>query len=257
LDWVEHFPSEVIVGFRSERDADRYRIDVLEDEVAEKDDEIARLRAKLATPKPKRRQHKQKQQAKRGEVPRVADLPSGPRMEIATSDPKGWLVGLLWLAMAGGGYAYSVLIDGYQQNGLLVLLFFALPGLLFFTRTRLLLDREARTITVVYSLLISMRRVLSVKGKALRIEKRYHKPKDGDSYYAGHIFLGDHKLARAKIGKAQGWARRIAAFMELPLSERNESTKAIMRRAGMPLWIVGVVMVGGFLFLAATMLLAR
>ena len=76
--------------------------------------------------------------------------------------------------------------------------------------------------------------------KALLIQRRYHRPKNGDGYYLGHIFLGDRRIARAKLAEASRIARRVAAFMTLPLTERDQSSEDIDKQAKRPLQLVMV-----------------
>lgn len=230
------------MAFRSEREADRHRIDALEDAVEDKDEEIARLRAQLEAkekkPAPKKRQKKQP----KGNVPEVDDLPDGDVMEIATHDPTLNIIGAVWLAVVLGMLGYAWATSVFEMQMLVPALIFGVPPIFFLMRGKLVCDRKAGTITVVHSLVVSVKRKLSVEGQTLVVERRMHKPKDGDSYWAGHLFIGDRRIAHKKIHPAMAMARRVAAFMRMPLADRHQSQKDIMKAANMPLVIVVVVM---------------
>ncbi|MCA9620381.1 MAG: hypothetical protein KC731_15270, partial [Myxococcales bacterium] len=88
------------MAFRSEREADRHRIDALEDELEEKEAEIARLRNKMAA-----RKEPRPPEAK-GRVPEVQDLPEGPLLAIPTHDPSAWKIGAIWLLTLAGVMGY-------------------------------------------------------------------------------------------------------------------------------------------------------
>ena len=206
------------MGFRDERSADRYRIDALEDEVAAKDDEIERLRAELTAkqaPKPSKQQKKKKKRAPADIVPVVDDLPSGDVMSLDTHDQANWKVGVVWLVVAAIVFGVLGVRQGLGGGLLAPMAIFGLPGFFFLIRTRLVIDRKARTITRVWTFLLSVRRTLSVEGQELVLERRAHHPKNGKTWYGGHLLLGERPLASMKIGKARVMAKRGAAFMDV------------------------------------------
>ncbi len=243
-------PYSGVVAFRSEREADRHRIDALEDEVEAKDDEIQRLRAELEAQKAgKKRKKKRKKRGRgvEGQVPAVADLPEGDVMVVPTHDAMAVAIGALWLAAVVAVAVYGLVTGGFDRSAWIGVVIFGVPPLFLVARSELVCDRRAGTITVVHSLIFRFSRRIHARGKTLVVERRLHQPKDGDSYWAGHLFVGDRRIARDKIAPATALARRVAAFMGMPLAERHQSQRDIMRAAQMPLIVTMVVMVAGVL----------
>jgi hypothetical protein len=58
------------------------------------------------------------------------------------------------------------------------------------------------------------------------------------------LLLGDRPLASKKITPARVMAKRVAAFMGMPLGERDQSAKDIMRQAQQPLRLTLLLVVG-------------
>ena len=242
------------MAFRDKQNADRIRIDALEDEVDEKDAEIARLKKELAERNDKKKP--QKKPKKKTPVPKADDLPEGDVWDVETTHPEGmWKWGVGWVVAAFGVVGLVAANQGPKLELLMPVACFGLPGLMFLHRRGLTIDRKRAEITRWDWFMFRFRRTWSMKGKDLELVSRNMSPKNGPSWIAGVLMLDDRVLFLMKIGKAQSLARRVAAYLDVGLAERRETTDEIMKRAQQPLAFVAVFMViafviGGILMLA-------
>ncbi len=242
------------MGFRNPRDADRLRIDALEEDVEDKAARIAELEAALARrdaaerqpPRGKRAKSTRRAEAK---VPKVDGVPEGARWSFETTHPKGtWKLGIAWMVALAAIVGVVVAREGLHRGIGIMVAVFGVPGLLLLHRSGLVVDREKRRITRWDSIVIPVRRTWEVGGHRIVLEERSMTPKDGESWQAGFVFLGPHLLFKDKKAAAQRTARRIAAFLGVAYSERRERDEAVERRAIMPLMVVmTVALVGGLL----------
>jgi hypothetical protein len=229
------------MAFRDKGTADRVRIDALEDELDDKDAEIARLRSELAErDAPKKKTKK----GRAAPVPTASDLPVGDVWEVETTHPKGtWKWGLGWLAILAATIAYLGVTGGWRTELLIPLTIFGVPGMTLFRRRGITLDRKAGTITRWDWFLFRRRRTWAVAGKEIELVRRTMYRKNGPSWTAGVAHLGDDELFLMKWGAAEDLSRRVAAFFGIGFRERRETTEEIQRRAHQPLKFVSVVIV--------------
>jgi hypothetical protein len=245
------------MGFRSDEDARIHRIDALEGELDEKDAEIARLKAELEAEREADADLKELEALERASAAeqreQKATRARSPAKAKSSSDiwafnthmAHAWMIGIAWLAVVAGGAAYM----HYERSMAWTELWPALPvflmSLFFFHQHGLVLDKRAGTVTRKDRLLVfSWSRVRPYAGKAITIDRRYYSNKDGDSYWTGHVFLGDLKLFAKKEAEAERLAKQVAEF--LGIACRPPSTKQMQRRAMLPLILT---MVGVAIFL--------
>ncbi len=249
------------MGFRNDEDARIHRIDALEGELEEKDAEIARLKAELdserevdadmaelAAMEAEQRRHEPAAGAERASAKSRGDV-----WAFDTHMAHAWMFGVGWIVVVGGAAAYMSYVQALPLSELWPALPALLLGLFFFHRHGLILDKSAGTVTRKDRLLFfSWSRVRPYAGKAITIERRYYSNKDGDSYWTGHVFLGDLKLFAKKEAEATRIAKEVASF--LGIACRPPSTKQTQRNALLPLILT---MVGVAIFLVLFFLRER
>lgn len=242
------------VGFRSDDEALRHRVDALEGTVAEREAEVQRLRAELeaskkpSAPAPAETPASAKvslglwerMSAKRGDP-----APDGDRWALSVAPPsRGTVLGILGLLVVAIGVPFLVDLQVDSSPKELVALALALgivPLAALLYRSGVVVDRRARTVTVWRWFLLRWSRTLPLEGAKLVVEERHVSPENGDSYVMGHVFLGDQFLLRRREHHAEALARRLAQFADVPFAgTRPESIKRIERMAWMPLTL-GVV----------------
>lgn len=235
------------MAFRDKQKADQLRIGALEEELDEKDAEIARLRDELADRRDQKKP-KKKRAKERAPIPAAKDLPEGDVWDVETTHPEGmWKWGLGWFALLGGGVAYLAVTGGLRRELLIPVACFGLPGLMLLRRTGLTVDRKRGQITRWDWLFVRIRRSYGIEGKDLELVSRTMTPKDRPSWSAGVLRIDGRDLFLMKIGKARSLARRVAAFLGVGLSERRESTDEIMARARQPLTFIMGFMIVAFI----------
>ncbi len=250
--------------FRNDDDARAQHVDALKGELsdkeaalAEKDAEIARLRARLEADEDFFGEDAavMATAAKNAPAPKVADVPSGDVWAVAAHDPNGWMYGLGWIVVFGAAAAYAWWAGMISAKELAPLVLFGVPGLLFFARNDLVLDRTRGTVTRIRSLfLVRWKRTEPVGGRPIVMDRRHVSPKDGPSYWTGHVFLGELKLFVKREEAAEELAKRIASFLGVEYVRRQGSAASMERRALLPLFLA---LGGALVFVALYLLWAR
>lgn len=238
------------MSFRNDDDARRHRIDALESDLEEKDAEIARLKTALEA---KESAPKSKKSAPRSVATKAAQVPGGDVWKLDTHDKRSWMFGVGWLVVLAAilGYLHRTGSVGAEEG--LWVVCFGIPGLFFFARSGLVLDRSAGTVTRWRAFFFAKwRRTVPLAGRAIEIEKRLASPEEGSSYWAGRVYLGDLKLFAKKEEDAERLAQQIAAYLGVPCRVKHPSAKQA-NRALIPLLAV----MGAGLAFAAYMLWAR
>ncbi len=212
------------MGFRSDRDASRYRIEALESALEEKDAEIARLRAEAEG----KRAHDAKDARRKATRENERSAPTGaPPAAILSSLPDGdtWALpisaGLELMPILVGGV--GGLIAGYARDpsslglGEPRFLLTLLPAVLvvvalwFALTKRVVLDRRAGTVRVHVGLLKR-----TIKGKSFQVRGFVVSSENGPTVKKGRVAFGMHRLMAASEPEACALAERMAAFMGVP-----------------------------------------
>ncbi len=248
------------MGFRSDRDASRYRIEALESALEEKDAEIARLRAEAKgkraqdEKKPRRKAKHEKDQA----APPAAILSSLPAADTWALPISAGLELLPILVGGVGG-----LIAGYtrypsslglgEPRFLLTLLpaVLVVVALWFALTKRVVLDRRAGTVRVHIGLLKR-----TIQGKGFQVCGFVVSSENGPTVKKGRVALGAHRLMAASEPEACALAERMAAFMSVPYLGVRFSEKEQERVAIQALVLTFVTVAVGAAVLAVSSLLA-
>lgn len=148
---------------------------------------------------------------------RKEELPEGNTLEVDTSHDGLWKYGLVWFALLFGFVGYIIATGDDTLSFVPVMAILGLPGLLFFHRSALILDRRRKQITRRDTILIPFTRTWPTSGKTIRMAKRMSREGRTSTGYA--IYLGKHELCKKKKrSPASQLGRRIAAFLEVPYS---------------------------------------
>jgi hypothetical protein len=206
------------MSFRSDREALRQRVEDLEEDVATRDAELARLkdeldRAKQPEPPPEPEPLPKPRFAWFG--PGKAETePSGDRWVIPRTKPElvATVVLILWPALFIAALA-PLIWRGERGAWIPALIFIPAPILMLLYSSGVVLDRRARTITTFRRLILRFERTFPVEGHMLVVERDLVMPKNGDSYWAGRIHLGDQFLVVRKEAEANALAQRMAEFV--------------------------------------------
>jgi hypothetical protein len=225
--------------FRDDREAARHRIDALEGQLDEKDEEIARLREELAAREaPAAPPRAKEEHQKKADPPVVAGVPPGDVWAFDTSGRNEWKAGALWLVGIAAAAGYLWVHEHAGAAVLFPVLLFSAPGLFLLVRSGVVADRGARTITVWYRLLVRHAWVVPIdEGSVIEMDTRLVSPENGDSYWSGHVFVGKRKLFSKKEREAEQLAKKLAAFLGIPYLRRRPDMKAIERQARLPLML--------------------
>lgn len=206
------------MSFRSDREALRQRVEDLEDDLAGRDAELARLRAELErakAPKPEPEPESLPKPRLGLFGPGKSELePSGDRWVIPRTEPQlmATVVLLVWAAI------FIVVLAPFLWRGdegawIPALIFIPAPILMLLYSSGVVLDRRARTITTFRRLILRFERTFPAPGRMLVVERDLVMPKNGDSYWAGRIRLGDELLIVRKEAEARELAKRMAEFV--------------------------------------------
>lgn len=209
------------MGFRSDDEAMRHRVDALEGQVAEKDAEVERLKKELAAAK----------EAGRPPAVKVALAPPRPlssakeemapdgetwAVPMAVRDPKftigmlGFLLFLLGIPLAlqyqGESHGWDVWIP--------VLLTATIPVGLILYRGGIEIDRKARKVTRWRWFLVGWERTFPTEGESIFVEVVDRGNEETAQF--DRIFVGENFLVERRSPRGKGLAERIARYLELP-----------------------------------------
>lgn len=206
------------MSFRSDREALRQRVEDLEQDVAARDAELARLKDELERAKEPETAPASESAPKRRVAffgPGKAETePSGDRWVIPRTKPElmATVVLILWPAIFIIALA-PFLWRGEEGAWIPALIFIPAPILMLIHSSGVVLDRRARTITRFRRLILRFERTFPAEGRLLVVERHLVMPKNGDSYWAGRIHLGDQFLVVRKEAEAHALAKRMAEFV--------------------------------------------
>lgn len=223
----------------------------IRDELEEKDAEIARLKAQLDAKEvdedlaelermeAEEREHAPPPSRERPTRARAKSKDTRETWAFDTHMPYGWLVGVVGLAVGGGGAWYARAVRAMPWTDLWPALFVFATSLIFFHQHGLVLDKRAGTVTRKDRLLLfSWKRVRTYAGKVITVDRRAGR-RDGESYWVGHVFLGDLKLFAKKEEESERLAKQVADFLGIPCRSQS-SAKQAQRLALLPLVLTAI-----------------
>ena len=223
------------MGFRSDEEALRSRVDALEGDLADREAEVERLKADLEAerhppPKPKAPEPKLSFGLRAEEAP-AEPTPDGDTWGLAGTR-MGWrLIVVLgaWSASSFGFFGYEFAGKGHWGGSIGLVLLGLSPLLLFLYRSGIVIDRRARTITIWKRLFVRWARTVTLAGEEIGVEKP-PLGQDGDTAYG--VLLGERFLLSREKEPAKALAEKIAEFAGVPFAGvRSRSQKQITRRA--------------------------
>ncbi len=234
------------MGFRNKGDARRLRIDALEDDVAERDEEIARLKLELQKTnqrKPKKRKRKKRAEGSAsGERERASvSVPDRDTWELDVR-PLRWSNLVVFLGLFGGMGLFLIFSSRGDYRtvvlGAACVALGAAMGATTAARQRLELDRINRTVTIKSHLLLTWKRTVKVTDTELLMTKQYMQPKHGSSWTQGTLVLGGRTVCKGKEAAQRKLGRQVASFLGLSFDIRTPTAEEIEKRALRPLMFV-------------------
>ncbi len=232
--------------FRSKKRADRIRIAVLEDDLAERNHRIAELEAELQRARAPKRAvvPSSNTNLKRAPTAAVVDVPDTDVWHLVTR-PFRWVelvVGLAPFCVIG----IPLLVNGVSNQNVTSMaiggLFIAMGGtfgIVTAAEQGLELDRRHQRIYKWYRFIGRIRRPIVVPSDGIVMVTSTVFRKNGPSWKRGVLRMGSHTLASGKEAEQDELAQRIAAFMSVAYTRTGPAAK----EAGKHLRLLMVVMV--------------
>ncbi len=215
------------MGFRSDHEALRHRVDALEGQVEERDAEVVRLRAELEAARAKdpgpAKAAISEPGLERTETPAPA---ADERKDFVDDDtwalpmvPQRERAPLSSLVVLGLGVGAPVMLYEAGYIGLVGTLVGALTfglgslGFLIY-RGGIVADRRTRAVKIWRSAILGWSRTLAVGEQSIFVEKTT--AAEDESKVVGRVYLGEHFLFERPWDDARGLAERLADFLGAP-----------------------------------------
>jgi hypothetical protein len=209
------------MGFRSDDEAIRHRVDALEGQVAEKDAEVERLKkeleaameagrppaVKVALAAPRPRRSAREEMAPDGETWTVPMAVRDPKFRVAMLGFLMFLVGIpLALQYQGEIHGWEVWIP--------ILLTATIPVGLLLYRGGIEIDRRARKVTRWRWFLLSWSRTFTADGESIFVEGVTRGNEESVEW--DRVFLGEGFLVERESPHGKALAERIAKYLDVP-----------------------------------------